>query len=308
MDHLTYLLIIVASIFGLWFGAIWIVESASKIAKKIGMSDLVVGLTVVAMATSAPEFAVTVAAALKGQAAISVGNVVGSNIFNLGIILGLVALFKPLTVTPRLLYRDGSLLLGAGFLLLIFYGDLTLSFSEGILLFSTLVLYIYVLIKSKEPAALDEVPAGKYKWYDIPKLILGAAVLILSAHFFVEAASDFARLLGVSEWIIGVTIVAAGTSAPELATSIVAIYKGNQGISIGNLIGSDIFNQLGVLGVAAILRPLPIVRSDYISLVLLVVTVIIILIMMRTGWKITRLEGVLLILIALLRWSLDFAF
>lgn len=308
MDHLIYLSIIIVSIFGLWFGAIWIVESASKIAKKIGMSDLVVGLTVVAMATSAPEFAVTVAAALKGQAAISVGNIVGSNIFNLGIILGLVALFKPLTVTARLLYRDGFLLLGAGFLLLIFYGDLTLSFYEGILLFSTLVIYIYVLIRSKEQAELEEINTEKFKWFDIPKLILGAAVLILCAHYFVEAASGFAKLLGVSDWIIGVTIVAAGTSAPELATSIVAIYKGNQGISIGNLIGSDIFNQLGVLGVAAMLRPLPIVRNDYISIILLVLTVIIILVMMRTGWKISRLEGVILIIIALLRWSLEFAF
>jgi len=294
-------------ILGLWGGAIWIVDSASKIAKKIGMSDLVVGLTVVAMATSAPEFAVTVAAALKDQAAISVGNVVGSNIFNLGIILGLVAMFKPLNITRQILYRDGSLLLGAGFMLVIFFGDLKLSFYEGFLLFATLVLYVYILIKAKEPVGPEEIPGGKFRWYDIPKLIFGAAILIISAHYFVEAASGFARLLGISEWIIGITIVAAGTSAPELATSIVAVYKGNQGISIGNLIGSDIFNQLGVLGVASMLRPLNLAQNDYLSLILLVVTMIVIMIMMRTGWKISRLEGAFLLLIALLRWGLDFA-
>ncbi|MFC2136351.1 calcium/sodium antiporter, partial [Bacteroidota bacterium] len=287
-------------IFGLWGGAVWIVDSASKIAKKFGMSDLVVGLTVVAMATSAPEFAVTVTAAIKGQAAISVGNVVGSNIFNLGIILGLVALFKPLVVTRHMMYRDGSLLLGAGFMLIIFFGDLTLSLYEGIFLFSTLIIYIYILIKAKEPVDLDEVPKGEFKLFDVPKLIIGAAVLISSAHFFVESASDVARLLGISEWIIGITIVAAGTSAPELATSVVAIYKGNQGISIGNLIGSDIFNQLGVLGVASILRPLPIEKNEYISLILLVITMVVLIIMMRTGWKITRREGAFLLIIAFL--------
>ncbi len=300
--------IIFASAFGLWWGALWVVESASRIAKKLGLSELVIGLTVVAFATSAPEFAVTVSAALAGKSAISVGNIVGSNIFNLGIILGLVTLFSTVSTSRTFLFRDGFLLLGTGILLLLFFRDHVLEFYEGVLLFSTLVIYTIVLIKNKEQVDEEDIPEGEFKWFDIPRLIAGIAIIIISANFLVDAATNLARIVGISEWVIGITIVAAGTSLPELATSIVALYRGRHGISIGNLIGSDLFNMLGVLGVAAMLKTLPIQDNDYFSLILLACNLAILLLFIRTKWKITKIEGVLLILIALFRWFYDFIF
>ncbi len=309
MEIFLNTLIIAGAILGLWGGAVWVVESASRLAKKLGLSELVIGLTVVAISTSAPEFAVTVSAAVKGQSAISVGNVVGSNIFNLGFILGLVAIFSKLRISKRLLYRDGSLLMGTGILLLIFFYDRTLSQFEGILLAATLIIYVVYLIKHKEKGEIvEEVPTGKFRWIDIPKLIIGVGIIIISADYLVEAAAALARHFGVSEWMIGITIVAAGTSMPEFATSVVAISKGRHGISAGNLIGSDLFNLLGVLGTAGIIHPLHIQTNEYTGLILLAVSYVILLIMMRTGWRISRKEGILLILIALLRWSIDFIF
>ncbi len=309
MEIFLNTLIIAGAIFGLWGGAVWVVESASRLAKKLGLSELVIGLTVVAISTSAPEFAVTVSAALKGQSAISVGNVVGSNIFNLGFILGLVAIFSKLKINKRLLYRDGSLLFGTGIILLIFFYDHTLTFFEGILLAGTLVIYVVYLIHHKEKGDIvEEIPTGEFKWLDVPKLIVGVGLIIVSADYLVEAASQLARVFGVSDWMIGITIVAAGTSMPEFATSVVAVSKGRHGISAGNLIGSDLFNLLGVLGTAAIIRPLHIQTNEYIGLILLAASYVILLIMMRTGWRISRTEGILLILIALLRWSIDFIF
>jgi len=307
MTYLLDIIIIIGCIFALWGGAVWVVESASHIAKKFGLSELVIGLTVVAIATSAPEFAVTVYAALTDQSAISVGNVIGSNIFNLGIILGIVALYSTVTTSRTILVRDSLLLFFAGILLLIFFWDLTLTRIEGIILFSTLVIYIYVLIKKKEPIE-EEIPEGDFNWFDVPKLIIGAALIIGGAHFLVESASSLARMFGISEWIIGITIVAAGTSAPELATSVVATIRGKFGISIGNLIGSDLFNILGVLGVASMLKPLNLVQAEYTSIILLVAAMIILLVMIRTGWKISRIEGAILIGIALFRWWIDFIF
>lgn len=307
MNYILDILIIIVCIFALWGGAVWVVEAASRIAKKIGLSELVIGLTVVAVATSAPEFAVTVYAALTDQSAISVGNVVGSNIFNLGIILGIVALYSTINTSRALLVRDTLLLLFTGFLLLIFFYDLKLVWFEGLILFSTLVIYIYILMKQKQPIE-EEIPEGEFTWIDIPKIIIGAIVIVGGAHFLVGSASNIARFFGVSEWMIGITIVAAGTSAPELATSVVAIIKGKHGISAGNLIGSDIFNLLGVLGLASMLKPLHIMQTEYTSIILLVVTLAIIMVMIRTGWKISKIEGAILIAIALFRWSFDFIF
>ena len=301
MSPIIHVLIISATVVGLWGGALFVVESASRIAKKFGLSQLVIGLTVVAIATSAPEFAVTVVAAMQGSMSISVGNVVGSNIFNLGIILGLVALFGAVKTTRSILFRDGILLLGTGLLLLVFFYDFKLSLIEGILLTATLITYIVILIRQKQEIE-EEIPEGEFKWMDVVKLVVGVGLIIVSADYLVNSATELARFYGVSEWMIGITIVAAGTSVPELATSVVALYKGRHGISIGNLIGSDLFNMLGVLGVASIIRPLSLAESDYYSLIFLAANMIILLLIIRTGWKITRIEGVILICIALIRW------
>lgn len=295
------ILIISGTILGLWGGAHLVVESASKIAKKLGMSELVIGLTIVAFATSAPEFAVTVSAAMANKMAISVGNVVGSNIFNLGIILGVVAIFGSVKTNKTLLYRDGSVLVATGLILVFFFRDLVLSSVEGIILVLLMISYVIVLIRSKTDLD-EEVPEGDFKWFDILVLIVGIVLIIGSAHFLVNSASSIAREFGISEWMIGITIVAAGTSIPEFATSLVALFKGKYGLSMGNLIGSDIFNMLGVLGTASILRPLTITQSDYYSLIILAAYLIFLFVFMRIGWRITKLEGVIIVLIALFRW------
>jgi len=298
-------IIILLSIFGLWFGALWVVDSATHIAKKLGISELVIGLTVVAIATSAPEFAVTVSAALSGQSAISLGNVIGSNIFNLGLILGIVAIFSSISTNKTIWLRDGGLLVMTAILLLAFYYDLELVWYEGLILFTILVSYIVFLIKKKEPIE-EDIPAGDFTWIDIPKIIGGIVLIIGSANFLVDSATSIAKVFGVSDWLIGITIVAGGTSVPEFATSIVALIKGRHGISAGNLIGSDLFNMLGVLGVASVLRTISISESEYLSLLVMLINLMIFFVMLRTGWKVTRIEGIILITIALFRWSLDF--
>ena len=301
MSILIQAAVIIGTIFALWGGAVWVVESASRIAKKFGLSQLVIGLTVVAIGTSAPEFAVSISAALAGKLSISVGNVIGSNIFNLGIILGLVAILSSVKTNKTLVYRDGSLLVAAGAVLVLFFYDLELSLFEGVLLILTLSIYLFVLLRSKTPIE-EEIPEGEFSWKDIPMLIVGIGLIVGGAHFLVESASEIARYFGISEWMIGITIVAAGTSIPEFATSVVAITKGKHGISIGNLIGSDLFNLLGVLGVASVIRPLTISQTDFYSIIILSIYLLFLLAMMRFNWKIGKVEGTIIILIAIFRW------
>ena len=298
--------VIIISILVLWKGADWLVESAARIGRKFGLSDLVIGLTVVAFGTSAPEFAVTVAAALKGQADISVGNVVGSNIFNLGFVLGGIAAIRAITTTKTLVYRDGLILIGITLLLRLFLNDRNMSNFEGATLVLLLVAYVSFLLWKKSPLE-EEVVSGEATWKDPLLLITGLVMVVGGGHFLVEAASNIARFLGVSEWVIGVTIVAAGTSAPELATSLVAVLKGRHGISIGNLVGSDIFNLLGVLGTATLLNPkMTVDPGALISLDVLIIMVIVVVIFMRTGWRVSRLEGATLVIVNLIRWWFDF--
>lgn len=297
--------IIVATIAALWKGAELIVESSAHIANRLGISQLVIGLTVVAFGTSAPEFAVTLIAALNGQPNISVGNVVGSNIFNLGFIFGGVALIREIRTSRTLVYRDGTILFGVTLLLLFFIGDLDFERWEGIVMMALLVVYITYLVMRKDEELADDVPEGNFSWVDVLKLVSGLVFVVLGGHFFVQSASDIAQLLGMSDWAIGVTIVAAGTSAPELATSLVAALRGRYGLSAGNLIGSDLFNMLGVLGLAGAISPMMVRPEAESSMIALCALVFVVVVMMRTGWKVTRLEGAILVLVNLVRWYFD---
>ncbi|MBF0452530.1 MAG: calcium/sodium antiporter [Candidatus Magnetomorum sp.] len=297
--------IILITLVGLWKGADWLVEASVAIARKIGLSELVIGLTIVAIGTAAPEFAVSALSAIKGHGNISIGNVVGSNIFNLGFILGTVALITPLSTTGPLVKRDGSVLIATTLLLMFLLHDLCLEVWEGILLIVLLVLYISFLIYQKESSE-EDIKAVEYTHRHAYMLIAGLALILLSSHFLVESASELARHFGISEWVIGVTIVAMGTSTPEFVTSLVAILKGHHALSAGNLVGSDIFNLLGVLGVAGTLNSMTISPEAYSSLFFLVGMVGIVVVMMRTGWQISRFEGGLLLLLSCIRWTLDF--
>lgn len=301
------IIIIIGCVIGLGYGATLIVEAASRISRRLGISELIIGLTVVAFGTSAPEFAVTLAATVKGQADISVSNIVGSNIFNLGFILGSVIVVRAIQTNKKLVYRDGLVLIAATFVLLFFMRDLTLQRYEGFIMISLLFFYIIYLFYQRE-APVDEIPEGEFEWKDIPRFVAGIVLIVASGHFLVDSAVEIARIWGISEWVIGVTIVAAGTSAPEMATSLIGVLRGHEGISLGNLIGSDLFNLLGVLGLAGIIQAgtMQIDPAGMNSLILLSAMVILVVFMMRTGWRLTRWEGILLISINLFRWIIDF--
>ncbi len=307
-------LVVVVSIIVVGFGAGSMVDSASRIAKRFGVSELIIGLTVVAFGTSAPEFAVTLYSAFEGQGDISVGNIVGSNIFNLGFILGGCALVRAIPTSRKLLQRDGVVLGGATVLILALVGwDLNLGRNDGILLFLLLVIYLIYLFKNRhaDEAALhhEEESSEETKTlvHDSIFLLLGLVGIVGGAFIMVESATALARSMGISDWVIAVTIVAAGTSAPEFATSLAGVLKGRYEISAGNLIGSDIFNLLGVLGVAGMMRPMDILPEARMSLYALCAMVFLVLYFIKTGWKVSRIEGGILVLIALLRWVFDFS-
>lgn len=289
----------------LWKGSHWLIDSAVRIARKLHMSDLTIGLTIVAMGTSAPEFAVTLTAAMKGLPDISVSNVIGSNIFNLGFILGGCAIIKDIKTTPVLVWRDGLFLLCTSIVLVFFFQDLTLAPQEGFVLLVALAGYIGFLFWKKGPVEekrIDEHATRK----DIPLFLLGITTVVAGGHILVWSAVSLSRAFGISEWVIGVTIVAAGTSAPEFAVSLIAALKGRYGISAGNLIGSDLYNMLGVLGLAGTLRPLTIDAAGLGSLYILVCMVLLVIVFMRTGFRVSRAEGFVLVGLNLIRWILDF--
>ena len=286
-------------------GAAWLVDSASKIAKRFGISELVIGLTILALGTSAPEFAVSILAALKGVGNIAIGNIVGSNIFNLGFILGGTAIIHSLKTSRILIVRDGFFLLFGTFILLFFLWDLTLTKFEGGVLFSLLILYLGYLYVKREPLETKQA-MGKMYWGDPLMLIGGLAMVLIGAHFMVESAINLARYMGVSEWVIGATVIAAGTSAPEFATSLAAALRSRYGMSVGNLIGSDIFNLFGVLGVAGILNNITVSLDARMHLVFLSLMVALVLVFMRTGWVVSRREGYILVMIGLVRWINSF--
>lgn len=283
-------------------GAGWLVDSSARIARRLGVSNLVIGLTIVAFGTSAPELCVSISAAIRGAGDISIGNVIGSNIFNIGIILGGVAIIRNLKTDDQMIHRDGFFLMVVTLVAVAMLWDLRLSRFEGMVLFLLLLFYLGNLYSSRAISPEMELGADNFRVRDIFLLILSTAMLIGSSHFLVNSACNLARAFGCSEWLIGATIVAAGTSLPEMVTSIVAAIRGNSGISIGNLIGSDIFNVLGVLGLAGIVREMPIEASARISLLVYPFMVGIALAFLRTEWKLTRRESIILVLFGIARW------
>ena len=259
------ILIFFGGLFLLVLGANVLVRGASKLALSFGISPLVVGLTIVAFGTSAPEVAVSVGAVLDGKTDIAIGNVVGSNIFNVLFILGLSALIAPLVVNIQLIRQEVPIMIGASLLLLALGLDGRLSFFDGAILFALLVSYtLFLVVQSRREtqAARDEYsheikPAEAGAWDDrLPAQLLligvGLAALVFGSDYLVHASVNFAKAMGVSDLIIGLTIVAAGTSMPEVATSITAAIKGERDIAVGNVVGSSTFNILGCLGLSGL--------------------------------------------------------
>lgn len=320
-DHLpvwTNWLLAVVAIVLIGRGAQQVVKTAARIARRLRISELIVGVTLVAAATSLPEFGVTLVAAFEEHPNISVGNIVGSNIFNLGFILGAIAVIRPIPTTRELIRRDGSALVLATILLLVLIAsDFRLGRVDGVILLAGLGLYLAVVVAMGrvqwlEPGLALALPDGGRHSGDrlralraLAGLTFGIALLALGSHLLVNSAIPIARSFGVGEWVIAVTVVAAGTSAPEFATSLVGVLRGQYDISVGNVIGSDLFNLLGVLGVAGFLHPQtvdPVARASLLALTAMVVLVVV---FARTGWRLSRAEGLVLVLFGLTRWVLD---
>ena len=266
MDVTTALLF-TTGLGALVLGAELLVRGASRLAAAVGISPLVIGLTVVAFGTSTPELVVSVRAAVSGQADIALGNVVGSNIFNVLFVLGLSALITPLVVSQQLVRLDVPIMIGVSVLLLILGLDGRLARLDGILLFTGIVAYTLFAIREsrREGAAVIAEYAKEYGGTaargarrilaQVTCILIGLGLLVIGARWLVDGAVALAKALGVSELVIGLTIVAAGTSLPEVATSILAAIRGEPDIAVGNVVGSNIYNILAVLGLSAILTP-----------------------------------------------------
>ncbi|AJE22421.1 calcium/sodium antiporter [Azotobacter chroococcum] len=289
-------------------GAEALVRGAARLAARFGIPPLVIGLTVVAFGTSAPEMAVSVQSASNGQGDIAVGNVLGSNIFNVLMILGLSALVIPLTVSRQLIRLDVPLMIGASLLAWLLAIDQHYGRLDGILLFAGIVAYTAFQVRSGLSAKVNgesnefeveygEKPEGRLALLGhLGFVVLGLALLVWGSSLLVDAAVTLARALGLSELVIGLTIVAAGTSLPELATSVMAALKGERDIAVGNIVGSNLFNLLAVLGLAGLVAPAPISVSpnalafDYPVMVAVAVACLPIFF---TGYRINRWEGLL---------------
>jgi len=283
-------------------GAEIMVHGAVSAARAAGISPLVVGLTVVAFGTSSPELAVSSWAAWSAQAPLGLGNVIGSNIFNILFILGLSALITPLVVSRQLIVLDVPLMIGTSVVVLVLGLDGAISRLEGIALFAGSIVYtVWVVRKSRRELTSAPSPQGRSLSLPVALLLVGVGVglLIIGSHWFVDGASTIARLLGISELMIGLTIVAVGTSLPEIATSVVASFRKERDIAVGNIIGSNLFNLLFVLGLATTISPDGFEVSDEVQqfdLPVMVAVAIIVLPIFYTAKSVSRWEGLLLLL------------
>ena len=305
-ELLLITLYIIGGLALLYFGADWLVKGAMTLALNLGLSPLIVGLTVVALGTSVPEALVSVQAAIGHQGGIAIGNVVGSNILNIALILGLSALITPLKVDSHLVKADVPLLSGATFMLVVLLEDFHISRMEGAFLLLCIVGYIVGNILTVKKTTLEEnkiegmeVPEdpGNNFWRDIALLIVGIITLGFGSNFLVTGAVDLARLWGLSEALIGLTIVSIGTGTPELATALMAAYRKSADLAIGNAVGSNLFNIMFVLGLAGLVAPLDAIGINSSDLYVMLAVTILLLPTVWTGRILDRKEGFLFLAI-----------
>ena len=297
---LNILIIVVGIALVLW-GADRLTDGAVAVAEKMKMPQIVIGLTIVAMGTSMPEFCVSLISALKGTSDLAVGNIVGSNIFNALLIVGVSALVAPMTIMETTVKKDIPFALVASVLLLIMCLDGDISRLDAGILFVMFLIFMYMTLKGakKQGADAEEAIEGEGKkpmatWLSVVWILVGLLCLIGGSNLFVEGATAVATNLGVSEAVIGLTIVAGGTSLPELATSVVSARKGNSGIAIGNALGSNVFNILAILGITGMITPMTLKGITYIDLSMLVISIMLVWLFSFTKYKIERWEGAVL--------------
>lgn len=282
----------------LW-GADRLTEGSVALAEKLNISQLVIGLTVVAFGTSMPEFCVSLVSALKGTPDLAVGNIVGSNIFNALLIVGVASVVSPLHLLKTTVKKDIPFAVLASVMLVVlcYFGRDISRIDAAIMLVFFLVFMAVTLNKSKNKEQGEEAKGKNWPvWKGIMWLLIGLACLIFGSNIFVDGSTAVAKLLGVSDAVIGLTIVAGGTSLPELATSVVAARKGNSDIAIGNVLGSNVFNILFILGVTGLICPMSISGITYIDMSVLVLSVLLLWWFSFTKYTIARWEGVILVL------------
>ncbi len=306
MHTLTWLIPLIAILVG-FVGLLWsadrFVGGSAALARGLGVSPLIIGLTIVSFGTSAPEILVSISASLKGAGELAVGNALGSNLANIGLVLGITALIAPLPVQPHLLRREIPLLLGITALAGLFLVDARLGYREGAALLLLLPPSLWLLMRRRndEPQALSaEVPAAPYRltgpifWF-----LLGLAVLIGCSELLVWGARELALQLGVSPLVVGLTVIAVGTSLPELAASVVSALKGHHDIALGNIIGSNIFNLLAVMAIPALLdgptMAAAVFWRDYTAMALLTLMLAAAALLALWGLRLGRTVGVLLL-------------
>lgn len=296
------IVLLIISIVVLYFGAEWLVGGASSLAARLNISPLIIGLTIVSMGTSAPELVVSIKAAMAGQSALSIGNVLGSNLFNIALILGVSALIVPLTVKRQLLKVDVPVMVGATLLFLIMFIDGKLSFTESLILIILFVGYmVYLFIVSLENKDSNEENTAMIRIYkhwmlDVILIALGLVGLIYGSDLLVKNAIIIAQKLGMSEAMIGLTIVAAGTSIPELATSLVAAVRKQSDIAIGNAVGSNTFNLLLILGTAGVIYPIETPDINIVDSLFMLGIGVLLWVFMKIGTKINRVQGMIFLL------------
>jgi len=306
---ITNTLLLLLSLAILYFGADWLVKGSSSLALRLGIPSLIVGLTIVSFGTSAPEFLVSLQAALVGKSEIAVGNVVGSNIFNIGAILGIAAIVSPLVISRSIIRQDMPVLLLFTSLFIYLFRDGAMTRGEALIFVAGAVLYTGWLIfnamkikkaeKQSEEATDVEKPS-KHWYIDLLYIVAGFVSLAIGARLLVDNAVLIAQALSISDKVIGLTIVAAGTGMPELATSVVASLKGNKDIAIGNVVGSNIYNLLIVMGMSATISPIAITNYSPIEGYAMLMFTILLLPLLKTGYELKRWEGILLLILYIL--------
>ena len=290
---MMYLLLLIGFVL-LIKGADFFVDGSSSIAGILKVPSVIIGLTIVAMGTSAPEAAVSINAGLAGNSDISLGNIIGSNIFNLLVVIGACAVIFPAKSNEDILKRDLWWNIGASVLLLITIIDGNLSRLEGLLFLAVFIFYLGLMVRSAMKNRMDETPMDVMPlWKSLLFVAGGLAAVVFGGDMVVDNASLIAKAWGMSDTLVGLTIVAIGTSLPELVTSITASKKGDSGIALGNAVGSCLFNILFILGMASSITPVNAVPELIIDTAILIVVTILILIVAKTGKRTNRVEGII---------------
>ena len=297
MNMLLDILLIIIGVALVLKGADFLTEGASALARRMHVPEIVIGLTIVAAGTSAPELFVSVVSALNGTPDLAVGNVVGSNTMNCMLIVGCAAMVAPMTISRSTVRKDIPFAVMASILLTCIALDNYLGRIDGIILLLGFVVFMaYTLLQAKNGQAEPQTEVRQLNpWLSLLFLVIGLAMLVAGSNVFVGSASSVAAALGISEGVIGLTVVAGGTSLPELATSVVAARKGQSAIAIGNVIGSNVFNILLILGMTAVISPLQIEGITTIDMAVMLISVILVWLFSFTRFTVERWEGALLV-------------